>query len=242
MSTILRNNEATEDKRLDRLVQFDERSRNFPIRSLVEDKPLRSYTWRCEEWFDQGKEGACVAYALGHELASRPAETRGMEDNWLVKNVYWEAQKIDPWSGGSYPGASPVYEGTSVLAGIKVLHKKKFFQSYRWAFGLRDVLLGVGRNGPAVIGVPWKEGMFRPDSDGFIHATGRTMGGHAVIIRAINVKEGYVTIRNSWGKNWGVSGDCYMKFDDLEKILQEWGEAVFLVKRTAKYHEAKFYK
>ena len=237
----LKNGVTTEDSRLDRIEEFDERSRNYPIRTAQnEQKPLRSYTWRCNSWFDQGREGACVAYSLGHELAARPAEVSGITDPWLVQNVYWEAQKQDPWEGGSYPGANPRYAGTSVLAGVKVLHEKKLFAEYRWAFGLRDVLLGVGRNGPAVIGVRWKEGMIRPDSDGYIYPTGRSVGGHAVVVRAINVKKGYVTIRNSWGKNWGENGDCYMKFDDLGELLQDRGEAVFLVRRTATYHEANF--
>ena len=235
---ILKNNVKTDDVRLDRLEQFDEKSRQFPVRQLYEQKPLRSYTWRCNEWYDQGRDGACVAYSLGHELTARPAEIFGLTDKWLKETVYWEAQKIDPWQGGSYPGADPFYEGTSVLAGIKILHKKKLFKQYRWAFGLNDVLLGVGYNGPAIIGVPWREGMINTDKDGFIHATGRNMGGHAVLVRAINVNKGYVTIRNSWGRQWGVDGDCYMKFDDLEKILHDNGEAAFLVKRTATFHEA----
>jgi len=229
----LKDGSETTDKRLDRLVHFDERSRNFPIRQLSGMKPRRSYTWRCEEWFDQGREGACVGFALGHEISARPAEFRGLNFDYLVKNVYQEAQKIDPWDGGSYPGATPFYEGTSILAGVKILHKKGFFKSYRWAFGINDLLLGVGYNGPAVIGVPWYSGMLNTDENGFIHADGYIAGGHAVLVRAVNVKKGYVTIRNSWGKGWGVNGDCYMTFDDLDKLLQQRGEAVFMLGRTA---------
>jgi hypothetical protein len=234
---ILKDETSVEDHRLDRLVQFDERSRSFSIKALEPKKP-RSYTWRCNEWFDQGHEGACVAYALGHELASRPAEQKGIYDKWLVENVYWEAQKIDPWAGGIYPGATPIYEGTSVLAGVKILHKKKFFKEYRWAFNFNDLIAGIGYNGPAVLGLNWYEGMFDTDSDGFIKPSGYIAGGHAVLARAVNVKTGVVTIRNSWGKSWGRGGDCYIKFADLERLLYERGEAVFLVGRTAKFHES----
>ena len=40
---------------LGRLVQFDERSREYPIRTLLaaEPKKLKSYTWRCKQVLDQ---------------------------------------------------------------------------------------------------------------------------------------------------------------------------------------------
>jgi len=231
---------TTEDIRLDRIAQFDPKSRSFPIRASYQTKPLRSYTWRCKQHFDQGREGACVAYALGHELASRPAETTGMNDQWLVQNVYWEAQKIDPWEGGSYPGATSFYEGTSILAGVKILHKKKFFKEYRWAFSLNDVLLGLGYNGPAVLGLNWYEGMMWPDKDGYIKPTGKLLGGHAIMARAVDIKNQRVILRNSWGAAWGNNGDCYISFDDLNTLLHQYGEAVFLIKRTSKFFEASF--
>lgn len=231
----LKNGTQTNDRRLDRLEQFDEKSRQYPIRSTSERRGIRdprSYTWRCYDWFDQGREGACVAYALGHELAARPSEVKGIHDQFLKEQVYWEAQKIDPWPGGSYPNADPNYEGTSVLAGIKILHKKKFFKEYRWAFGIDDLLIGIGYHGPAVLGVYWYEGMYRPDANGYVQPTGSITGGHAVLARAINVKTETVTIRNSWGREWGVDGDCYIKFDDLEKLIQNRGEAAFMLHRT----------
>ena len=119
MSIVLKNNTKTEDIKLDRVIEFDERSRAYSIGDIRKTKKLRSYTWRCTDWFDQGTEGACVGFALGHELAARPAEVKGLEANFLKEDVYWEAQKNDPWEGGAYPGATPVYEGTSVLSRVK---------------------------------------------------------------------------------------------------------------------------
>jgi len=233
-SVKLKNGTVTQDSRLTRLENFDERSREYPISELVSDKFPRSYTWRCNEWFDQGREGACVGFALGHEAASRPAEFKGLTFDYLVENVYHEAQKIDPWPGGVYPGGDPQYEGTSVLAGIKVMKKIGFFKSYRWAFGLEDLVLGVGYNGPAVLGVRWYEGMYKPDENGFIQPSGSIMGGHALLARAVNVKKGYFTLRNSWGRTWGIDGDCYITFEDMGKLLEENGEAAFMINRTSK--------
>ena len=236
----LKDNTTIEDVRLDRLVQFDERSRNYSIAPLVSSKKPRSYTWRNTEWYDQRSEGACVAFALGHELNARPAEVKSIPEQWLVKGVYWNAQKIDPWEGGSYPGANPVYEGTSVLAGVQTLQKLGAFQEYRWAFNMNDIIMGVGYNGPAVIGVNWYEGMFSPDKNGFIKPTGGLGGGHAVMLKGVNVRKQIFTIRNSWGRNWGKNGDCYITFNDLHELMRQRGECVFLMKRTRKFNNFSY--
>ena len=213
---------------LDRLEQFDERSRNFSVRKTVEGKKPRSYTWRCRANLDQGREGACVGFGVAHEIIARPAEVKGIT-NHSARLIYKAAQKIDPWPGESY-------EGTSVLAGIKVAQRLGYFDSYRWAFRFKDLVLGVGYNGPAVIGVSWWTGMHTPDSDGFIHVTGSKQGGHCVLVNSVNVRLKRFTIHNSWGKSWGVNGTCYISFDDMEKLMGERGEAVFCLNRhrTAK--------
>ena len=115
----LKDGTEVQDPRLGRLVQFDERSRGFPIRALVEGKPLRSYTWRVGAWLDQGAEGACVGFAFGHELYARPVVTP-VSAGYAREEIYWKAQRIDPWPGGMYPDATPQYEGTSILAGAQV--------------------------------------------------------------------------------------------------------------------------
>ena len=117
------------------------------------------------------------------------------------------------------------------MAGVKVAQKLGYFDSYYWAFGMNDLALGVGYRGPAVLGLVWMEGMTDTDENGYIHATGRRIGGHCILCRGINVKEKYFLLRNSWGKNWGIKGDCKISFADMKKLLAKNGEAVFFRKR-----------
>lgn len=227
----LKDGSITKDKRLDRLVHFDERSKNYPIRALVGDKPLRSYTWRLNTRLDQGSDGACVGFSWSHELAARPVEIQGITNSTAL-NTYYQAQQVDEWEGGAYPGAVPFYEGTSVLAGAKAIQAQNHMKEYRWAFSLHDALLAIGYQGPGILGLYWTEDMFEPDENGFVKLTGEIAGGHAILVRAISVKKKYVTLANSWGESWGKGGDCYMTFEDFEKALLNDGEFCVPVQRT----------
>jgi hypothetical protein len=215
---------------LGRLEQFDVRSRSFPIVGRGPRK-LRGYTWSCKPRLDQGREGACVGFAIAHELAARPAPVPAA-DTALAKVIYRAAQRIDPWPGEDY-------EGTSVLAGAKVAHRLGWFDEYRWAFGVEDLAYGVGHNGPAVLGLPWYEGMRRTDSRGFVHPTGRQIGGHAILCNAVSAREETFTLHNSWGRRWGAGGKdgaggtCRVSFDAMDKLLRNRGEAVFFIRRRS---------
>jgi len=228
----LKDGSITYDQRLDRCVQFDDRSRNFRIMPGAVEQTWRprSYTWRIDERLDQGAEGACVGFAMAHELAARPSEVANVT-NEVARSLYHYAQRIDPWPGGSYPDAVPVYEGTSILAGAKTLVIDGWCEGYRWGFGLNDLIYGVGHNGPAVLGISWCEGMSNTDADGFIHAIGNRLGGHAILCVAVNVMEKYFTLVNSWGIGWGFAGECKVSFEDMGKLLADQGEAVFMLHR-----------
>lgn len=218
----LRDGSHVDDPRLDRLQQFDDRSRDYPIRQLVGAKQPRSYTWRCDTWLDQGREGACVGHAWAHEIAARPAIRPATSE--LAFAIYREAQRIDPWPGEQY-------EGTSVLAGAQITQQRGYFDEYRWCFGIDDLVLAVGYAGPVVLGINWHEGMFRPDADGYIAPTGSVMGGHAILATAVSVRRGDVTLHNSWSQSWGVNGRCRIRIPDLASLLQAGGEACVPLKR-----------
>lgn len=173
----------------------------------------------------------CVGYAMAHELIARPSVIKNATAV-VAREVYHEAQKIDPWEGGSYPGASPQYEGTSVLAGIKILQKKGYILEYRWCFGIDDLAMAVGYKGPAILGIPWYEGMFEPWSCGHLHTSGRVVGGHAILCKGVNVKDQTFTLHNSWGEAWGDGGDALISWEEMDKLLHEQGEAVIPVRRV----------
>lgn len=207
----------------DRLPSVDERNADYPLRTLTATKRLRSYTWRCNTWLDQGSEGACVGFAWAHDLAARPQEKTNV-DNQFARGVYRNAQQLDEWPGENY-------EGTSVLAGAKVCQSLGHFTEYRWATSFDDLIIGVGYFGPAVLGVNWYSGMFNTDHNGFIHPTGDILGGHAILMHAVHVPTRTAVLHNSWGQDWGRNGRAFIRFEDLNQLLVEDGEACIPVKR-----------
>lgn len=203
---------------LDRRVQFDERSKQFPIKAVLPSQTPRSYSWRTNAWLDQGSEGACVGFGWSHYLASRPKEEPNITNSFAVK-LYTDAKKVDEWPGENY-------DGTSVIAGAKVTKTDAYIKEYRWAFGLDDVILTLGRVSPVVLGINWYDDMFNPDpKTGIITVTGALAGGHCIVANGVNISKKLVRLHNSWGKGWGKSGECYISFADLDKLLKQDGEA-----------------
>lgn len=248
----LRGGFSTADPRLDRLPEFDERSRAFPIRALLPTRPLRSRSHPSVLWLDQGREGACVSFAFHHEAGATPKPVRGLT-NAIARERYFEMQRQDDWPGGAYPGAAPFYEGTSTLAGAKVMQSLGYFKEYRWAFNIDEALLAVGYEGPVLSGIPWKDSMFDPRPDGTMDCSGRTAGGHEIMWRGVILpRKGVVKLqwpnmsgrvhsiksdvplirlRNTWGKDWGIAGECLVRADDMESLLKDDGDCVVPISR-----------
>lgn len=209
---------------LDRLPEFDQRSRDFPIRTLVGAAPVRSKAWRCTPRLDQGQEGACVGFGWAHEAAADPV--RRPADARLAKRIYDQARHVDAWPGEDY-------SGTSVIAGAKVMQSFGLLREYRWAFGVDDVLATLAGHGPVVLGLPWLDSMFNTDARGRLDCSGNVAGGHCILARGLRVTRGeaLVVLRNSWGRDWGTAGDALILAADLERLLNDGGEACVPVSR-----------
>lgn len=230
----------TNGRTLDRQYREDWRSMNY--RTLVtaeQKKKLRSYSWACDTYLDQGNDGACVGHGYAHEAAAKPKVRTATSD--LAFALYHEAQKLDTWEGEAY-------SGTSVLAGAQAYVARKYAGEYRWCLDMEDLITSVGYLGPVVIGVNWYEGMFSTDSSGYVHVSGDIAGGHCVLVRGVRVvlldpkglstldnvdrEKSSFLIHNSWGKGWGAMGSCRISIADMQKLMDEQGDFCIVSKRT----------
>lgn len=249
----LKNGCVTEDPRLDRVPLFDEASRRFSIAPRVEGKPLKSRVHHSTLWLDQGREGACVSFSLHQMRGAEPVSVRGLSDA-IARQRYWDMQREDPWPGGEYPGANPVYGGTALLTGAKVMQRLGFFQEYRWAFALDDALLALSHEGPIGFAGPWRDSMWDTRPDGMLDLSGREVGGHAIYARGVHVPRNgrvetvfprsrrrvriktsnpLIRLRNSWGlRNFGIDGECLVDAQEWwDRFLAPGGESLIPVGR-----------
>lgn len=171
---------------------------------------------------NQGGTSACVGFAFTHWLVAYPIR------QWLAPmGIYELAQHLDEWDGENY-------NGTSVRAGAKVLHRLKLISEYRWATTVDEMVSAILTTGPVVTGMNWYAGMGRPDDKGRITISGKLSGGHAMLASGVNTNTELFRFKNSWGTNWGKGGHCWIGFDDMAHLLQEDGEACLGIEREAK--------
>ena len=229
---LLRGGHETTDPRLDRIPEWDPRNDNFRMAAPLEAKEYkpRSYTWAVEDHLDQGNEGSCVGFAWAHELLARPKAVDA--DYAFARWIYKTAQRYDAWSGEAY-------EGTSVLAGAKVIQQfpprmsegRGLIGEYRWIRTLDELIRTLGYFGPVVAGTWWYEGMFNPDGEGFVKPTGYRAGGHAWLLKGVSLKRKAFRGHNSWGADWGQGGDFWIAFTAMEQLLAEQGELCVPMRR-----------
>jgi hypothetical protein len=233
----------TSDDRLGWRAEHDARSFDYPIRAAlpmtIEDRPKQ---WLPGVVLNQGREGSCVGHAWTGELIGSPKpDNRVTADraNRYAFDLYRAAQRVDEW-----PGESPTYEGTSVLAGAKIVQSRSLIGEYRWAFSVEDVRDAVLTEGPVVIGIPWYSAMYNTRPSGLVEVDGSLVGGHALLVYGYhpgmringedwNTRYRVFRWRNSWSTAYGRNGSGLIRYEDLRDLLKGWGEACVPVNRKS---------
>lgn len=208
------------------LLWFDEQSRQYGARGVLFDPgtPLVSRYWDRPQAYNQLRTSQCVAFSTKGICNTDPMRV-GKDPSVLAaidpKRIYDLAQTLDPWPGTAY-------NGTSTLAGMKAAHQLGLIPGYRWCFGVDDVLKTLSQFGPVAVGVTWWQSMFQPGYQGMlvVDKSGGNAGGHCVELHGIDVEEQAVHGTNSWGQSWGDNGTFKIRFEDLDMLLRENGEAV----------------
>lgn len=218
--------------------KHDERSKAYPIRTLVHDIKIKTRVWTPGEILDQGREGMCVGFGWTAEALCTPVRVDlsrikasvPTEPNIFASFIYNKAKVLDNWYGENY-------EGTSVIAGAKAMQSINLLKEYRWAFSIEDVIQAIIKTGPVVLGINWLHSMYEAPN-GVLIPSGKVVGGHCILAIGfytssllLNGEPG-ILLQNSWGNTWGNNGKAIIRVTDLELLLANYGEACVPFKRS----------
>lgn len=248
----LKDGRTVQDPRLDRLPLFDVESRRYTIRAHLETalptRRLRAITWQPGRiTLDQGHWGACVGASGANGRNASPNRAHPPLDfEHYALPLYFQLQQEDPWSGGEYPGANPVYSGTAVLTHMQHAKREGWISEYRWigagsgkvADDIWDTLRYVGG---IQLGIPWYESQYEPDPYGVVtidpasglagyHAIWAVAARYAALPGTRRPKVEHAVLHQSWGYDWGgtfygVRGFAFVPIVDIaEKWMPAEGE------------------
>jgi hypothetical protein len=214
-------------KRLGRHVRHDPLSRNFAAPAATE---IKSVSWRrYGSPFDQGDLGSCTGNAAAACLQMVPFWVKGRKINEATAvSIYSLGTTFDPFDG-QYP---PEDTGCSGLGVAKALVQMGYIRGYTHAFGLQHLNQAL-MLAPGILGINWYDSFDKPDSNNVVRISPNAgvRGGHEIasfgqIIKP-NQAESLLECWQSWGPKWGKKGKFYIPMPDVDRLLNESGDATF---------------
>jgi len=151
---------------------------------------------------------------------------RTYTDNEDGRTLYHHATIYDP-----FPWVwEPDDEGSSGLGVAKGLKVIGAIDRYEWPFTF-EAFIAANLQQATLAGTAWTNSMFDPDRNGIIRATGNLDDvdtGHEYLLRGVNWPRKWFRIRNNWTSEWGIKGEAYIPFDDMEKLLAAQGDCTVM--------------
>lgn len=177
--------------------------------------------------------GSCVGNASVYALSSLYRDdlsgaglsaTDSRANEIVAIRRYHRATQMDLDLADQYP---TVDCGSSGLGSCRAMRKDGLIGSYRWAFSAHGVA-SLLQSGGVMLGVPWYEAWFDPDSDGFVDQDGwqdsGVVGGHEIYVAELeswNDRDpGQSVIRfvNSWDSSWGDAGSGRLRLSTYDAL------------------------
>jgi hypothetical protein len=209
------------DPRLGRVVEHDERSRNYAFTLTQPTHTTVNWTTSAPV-LDQGDVGSCTGNAMAQLLDTDHFTGTGLGGKYLDETdaltLYELATRLDHMPG-EYP---PTDRGSSGVAVAKAAEKLSYITRYEHCFGWPHFQAAIETQ-PVIVGTLWTQQMMTPGPDGLVTvgelSDQTVMGGHEYLCRGINYETQRITFRNSWGAGWGDQGEFAISFTDFETLL-----------------------
>lgn len=216
----------------------------------VEDRLSLPY-WHWQH--DQGREGACVGFALSfmmsilNEQQARAIPQKPYVHKYNSRWLWSEAKRIDEW-----PETNPGDDnGTSVRAGCDVLrtlgHQRilgkvtnqadisQGIKENRWAITVDEIRTAISQGIPVVLGIDWMSNFDNPKLKGRDYWIGEgdlgyVRGGHAICVYGASDKRQAFALKNSWGKSYPL---VWIPYKVVGELIQadRYGEACLVTDR-----------
>lgn len=228
----MKNGLEVDDPRLGRVPLYDDRSRQYQVRRLIEAgvvgdqrpearrKPQAFYP--AHPSLDQDDFGACTWFSLGTGLNASPHRHEPEITNEYALEAYHVTQHQDPWDGCEWgstceiqPG--PRYGGSAVITALQVAQARGFVGSYWWCgagsgSAADDVWEAATTHG-VLFGIPWYRSMYDTRDGGRLEVdpTSGLDGYHAIygvcarygpLPGRGSTKREHLVLQNTWG-DWG---------------------------------------
>ncbi len=228
------------DRRLGRHVVHDPRSRAFAFpRTAVTTKPSAAIRYRIygPRTTPTQRIGCCTGVDQAVKCDSIGNRLTGAVLNMAdAERIYALATTLDPFDG-QYP---PDDVGSSALGACKAAGQLALIERYEWLFAGAGQVLGAlvggqGRRGRCVgVGTWWYEQMFEPDPLSLlVKPAGKKVGGHQWTVTGWEPRFDAFEGLCWWGPQFGHNGRFRIRFDDLEALLADDGDAHVTYRRTA---------
>lgn len=153
---------------------------------------------------DQGNTAFCGGYAAEGIMNSEP-----IIQSIGGTKIYYRCKEFDGLVG----------EGTTMDGVIGALKSFRVISEGYITENPQEIYQYVGNVSPVLVALNWTEKMMKPDERGYVKAGGDLIGGHCFLCWGISRESEKIFFRNSWGADFGLSGNFIMKFKEFEKAF-----------------------
>lgn len=144
---------------------------------------------------------------------------------------YFRATEIDGFDGTMPPEDT----GSDGLHAAKASVEQGVGSSYRWYFGIDQVLRGLQLL-PIAVGTVWLNRMFDPDPRTHVVSVDQSdevAGGHEWLLTGYDARTRLVTGKCWWGPDFGYRGRFKTAVEGLEWLLGQDGDAHTTIRKAA---------